>query len=283
MSTKEHGGNKKKRKKKVVMIEAAILCILVIIAVAVVCVYTKDNSGGGKKAKAENQEEVADDDIDDSASDPILGADGVLHGGGDSSEDNGEGGSAFPYTIPGTDLVIERFAGYSGVFIEDGSDSDISGVAAMVLKNQGSTNVEYVDITMNRDDQALQFKASAIPAGATVVVQEASQQSFGHGTYSNINAQVAYRETFEMSEDQVKVEDTGDNSLKVTNLTGADIPCVRIFYKYYMEDEDAYVGGIAYTAKLTNLAAGESQVITPSHYAGSSSKVVMVRTYDTAE
>lgn len=43
---------------------------------------------------------------------------------------------------------------------------------------------------------------------------------------------------------------------------------------------DAYVGGIAYTAKVENLEAGASVQITPTHYASGSSRVVMVRTYD---
>jgi hypothetical protein len=47
-----------------------------------------------------------------------------------------------------------------------------------------------------------------------------------------------------------------------------------------MEDTHAYVGGITYTAKISNLKANESIVITPSHYASGASKVMMVRTYD---
>ena len=86
-----------------------------------------------------------------------------------------------------------------------------------------------------------------------------------------------------MSADQVKVEETENGSLLVTNLTDEEIPCVRIFYKFYMEEEEAYVGGITYTAKLTGLSAGGSQTVSPSHYAAGSSRVMMVRTYDSAE
>lgn len=50
-----------------------------------------------------------------------------------------------------------------------------------------------------------------------------------------------------------------------------------------MEDENTYVGGITYTAKITNLQAGDSQIIQPSHYLKDSSRIMMVRTYDTAE
>ena len=86
-----------------------------------------------------------------------------------------------------------------------------------------------------------------------------------------------------MSEDKVQVEESGEQSLTVTNLTDEDIPAVRVFYKFYMEDEGTYVGGITYTAKLTGLSAGGSQTVSPSHYAAGSSRVMMVRTYDSAE
>lgn len=186
----------------------------------------------------------------------------------------------FPYAIPGTELTIEKVASYTGVYLEDGSDKDISGVSTMVLVNHSKSAAEYVDITLNCDGKALEFVASAVPSGATVVVQEANQASYQNGTYSDCTAQVASLDKFELSESQVKVEDNGDNSLTVTNLTGSDIPVVRVFYKYYMDDSDAYVGGIAYTAKLTNLKANGSQKITPSHFSSSGSKVLMVRTYD---
>lgn len=129
----------------------------------------------------------------------------------------------------------------------------------------------------------MEFDASDIPAGATIVVQEKNKTAYQSGTYADCSAVVAEMGEFEMSADQVKVEETENGSLLVTNLTDEEIPCVRIFYKFYMEEEEAYVGGITYTAKLTGLSAGGSQTVSPSHYAAGSSRVMMVRTYDSAE
>lgn len=188
-----------------------------------------------------------------------------------------------PYTIPNTSLVVRNVSGYDGVYLEDGSDSDITGVAAMVVENTGSTGVEYADIRLTQGGTVLEFKVSALPAGSMAVVQEASRQSPASGDYTVCTADVATLDSFGMSEGSVQVTDNGDNSLTVTNISGADIPCVRIFYKYYMSDENAYVGGIAYTAKLDNLTAGQSVTVNPTHYASNGSKVVMVRTYDTSQ
>ena len=86
-----------------------------------------------------------------------------------------------------------------------------------------------------------------------------------------------------MSEDKVQVTPNDDNTFTVTNLTEETIPCVRIFYKLYMEDKGIYVGGITYNVKVTELEAGTSQTVSPSHYAQGYSRLMMVRTYDTTE
>ena len=215
---------------------------------------------------------------------------------GDSAGENGQTGEnsgsilqegvhglSLPYSITGSSLVIRGISSYDGIYLEDGSDSDISGVTVIVLQNTGDTIVEYASVSISRDGTALQFDASAIPAGGSVVVQEKNRTSFQEGNYTDCTATVAEISEFEMSEDQVKVEESGNQSLTVTNLTDQTIPAVRIFYKFYMEDEDTYVGGITYSAKITQLEAGGTQTVTPSHYMEGSSKIMMIRTYDTTE
>ena len=96
-------------------------------------------------------------------------------------------------------------------------------------------------------------------------------------------ADIAEVEKLEMSESMIKVEETESGALKITNLCDWEIPCVRVFYKLYMADENTYIGGITYVAKLTGLEAQGSQTIMPSHYTGGYSLVVMVWTYDTTD
>ena len=58
---------------------------------------------------------------------------------------------------------------------------------------------------------------------------------------------------------------------------------MRIFYKFYLSDVNVWIGGITYTAKLTDVKAGEARVISPSHFSNGLSRIMMVRTYDTTE
>lgn len=188
---------------------------------------------------------------------------------------------SFPYKIPGTTLVIDQVNSYDGIFFEDGSDKEIEDVTAIVLSNTGDECIDYMDITIERDGTQLQFTGSALEPDGTMVVLEANAKKFSKGKYSNCKAEIATSKEMEMSQKQVRVEETAENDLLVKNISGENIPCVRVFYKFYMYDSDVYVAGITYTAKIVDLKAGESRVIRPSHYIKGYSKIVMVKTYDT--
>lgn len=186
----------------------------------------------------------------------------------------------FPYSIPGTGLVIQRVSNYSGVYLEDGSNVEMNDVAMMLIYNGGSQPVEYGSITLKYDDKTLNFVITALPAGGYMAVQETEYKGCAAGDLVECSSDIATMDFMPMSEDLVKVEDNGSNSLTITNLTQETIATIRIFYKYYLPEENAYVGGITYTARISNLAPGDSVVISPTHYVSDGSKVVMVRVYN---
>ena len=189
----------------------------------------------------------------------------------------------FPYSIPETNLEVTKINEYSGQYWEDGSDEEISGVSTILVKNTGKTDVEYAEINMKCNGKELIFTASVIPAGKSVVVQEKNKEKHINGTYTECYAEVAEVKGFAMNEESVSIDENEDGTLSVKNKTNKTIPCIRIFYKYYMEDENTYVGGITYNAKVIDLEGGETRKVMPKHYVGGYSQVVMVRTYDTKE
>lgn len=187
----------------------------------------------------------------------------------------------FPYKIPNTSLSIRAVKSYSGIFIEDGSDKDVTNIAAIILDNKGTENIEYAKITLKCEGKEFVFEAKTLASGATTVVQESTGAKYVEGEYKEAHAQVAVMDKMEMSEKSIKVTETENGALQIMNISNSDIPCVRIFYKFYIEDLSVSVGGITYTSKITELKAGETRVITPSHYDKDASRVMMVRTYDT--
>lgn len=279
---------------------AVICCIAAALAAGGIWLYssggaasngTEDGTGEENGEKESGEKKSEGEAAGEESSDSLDALSGQEPAGEDTEEDDSSGGDiqetvqgiSLPYSIGGSGLVIRSITSYDGTYIEDGSDSDISGVTVIILENTGDTEVEYASITVNREGTELQFEASALPAGGTVVVQEKNRVLFEGGNYTDCSADVAEIEEFDMSSDQIRVDETGDQTLTVTNLTDENIPAVRIFYKFYMEDEDTYVGGITYTAKITGLDANASVEITPSHYLKGSSRIMMIRTYDTAD
>ena len=189
-------------------------------------------------------------------------------------------GLSFPCPIPGYDLTIEKMEPYNGIFVEDGSNANIENVAMLLVKNNGDFPVEYAQIRVVCGQEELLFDVSALPAGEKLVVQERNGKAVSAGDAISASALVVQRANMEMSESKVQITDNSDNTLTVKNLTDETIPTVRIFYKYYMDDEELYVGGIAFTVRISRLGAGASVTIQPSHYTSQTSRVVMVLTYD---
>ena len=189
-------------------------------------------------------------------------------------------GISFPCQIPGYDMTIEKFAPYDGMFVEDGSNTNIKNVAMLLVKNNSDFPVEYTQIRVMCGQEELLFNISALPAGEKLVVQEKAGKTISESKATSASALVVQRANMEMSESKVQVIDNGDNTLTIKNLTNETIPTVRVFYKYYMEDEKLFVGGIAFTVRISRLGAGASVTIQPSHYTSRTSRVVMALTYD---
>lgn len=189
-------------------------------------------------------------------------------------------GLEFPCEVPGHNLRIEKLAPYSGLFVEDGTNVQVANVAMLLICNYGDSAIEYTEIIVEYQDKTLAFQITALPAGERMVVQEKSGNSIPEGIAKSATAMVVHRAQMNIAP-ELSVTDNGDNSLTVKNLTEETIPALRVFYKYYMEDDDLFVGGIAFTVRITGLGPNGSVVVHPAHYNSQTSRVVMALTYDT--
>lgn len=186
----------------------------------------------------------------------------------------------FPCVVPGYDLTLEKLAPFDGMYVEDGTNANVTQVAMLMVKNNGDYPIEYAQISVEYGEAQLIFDISALPAGETLVVQEKTRKSVPQGDVTKAQALVVQRAEMEMSQEQIRVTDNGDNTITVENLTDQTIPTTRVFYKYFMKDENLFVGGIAFTVRLWNMPAGGKMTIQPAHYNSTTGRVVMVRTYD---
>ena len=192
-----------------------------------------------------------------------------------------EAGLQFPAEVPGHNMTIEKLADYSGLFVEDGSNRQVDNVAMLLVKNTGTAAVEYTEVVVKFAQETLVFHITALAPGAQVVVQEKDCKPMPTTEALEASALVVHRAQMVIAP-EVSITDNGDNSLTIQNLTDKAIPTVRVFYKYYMQEEGVYVGGIAFTVRITNLDANSSVVVQPAHYISATSRVVMAQVYDSA-
>lgn len=199
----------------------------------------------------------------------------------DPDPETGESkGLEFPYQIEGYKLTLEKLAPYKGTFVEDGTNANVEQVAMLMVKNEGDYPIEYTQIAIEIGETKLIFDITALPKGERLVVQEKSCQKLPQGDVTKATALIVQRAELEMAESQIRVTDNGDNSLTVENLTDETIPSTRVFYKYFMKDENLFIGGIAFTVRIRNLGPKEKMVVHPAHYNSTTGRVVMVQTYE---
>lgn len=194
--------------------------------------------------------------------------------------DTGKAVIEFPCRVDPYGLVIQRLAPYTGKYVEDGSNTTANGVAMILVRNESGHPIQFASLAMKFEDTTLLFEISALPAGGSAVVQEKMRRGIPAGDPMTCEAQVIQQAEQGFAAEQVSVTENEDGSLTVTNLTDATIPAVRVFYKYYLTDEQIYVGGIAFTAKVSQLRPHSSYTIRPTHYEKGASRIVMVAAYE---
>lgn len=282
--------NKTNNKKKWIILCCILLAVILTVLAIVIPHFFSDTSSIGSTSsqitdsdKDDNNTSSSEDSEDtdyDAVKPPTTDLPATVVIPSEKDPATGEKtGIKFPHKVSGYDMVIEKLAPYDGLYVEDGSNEKISDVAMLLVRNDGEYPIEYTKISVEYGSESLLFEISALPVGESVVAQEKNGKSIPKGIATSGTTLVVQRADMQMS-DKVSVKDNGDNTLTVTNLTDKTIPTTRIFYKYYMKDENIYVGGVAFTSRITRLAANQSIVIHPSHYSSESSRIVMALTYN---
>jgi hypothetical protein len=194
----------------------------------------------------------------------------------ESAEEDGE--LQFPFEIKGYDMEIVGLGAYTGVFVEDGSNEQVSGVAMLQVKNTGTAVIEYAELQVEVFLEILNFKIAALPAGESAVLLEQQRKMMPEEAPQKCVATVVQRESMGMSKEKISVTDAGDNRLLIKNLTDQKQSNIRVFYKYYMADKEVFWGGIAFSLKVPELEAGKELMIQPAHYQSGACQIVMVST-----
>lgn len=174
-------------------------------------------------------------------------------------------------------LYLEALGGYSGNYLEDGSDELVSNVAAILVTNTSDEMLQVSQIVFQvGDGEVAQFQVSNLPAGESALVLEQQRRPYSSSDdYSYGQAASAYIEAPSMQEDKVNLDTDNAGELTLTNVGDEEFSQAYVYYKYVQEG-GAYLGGITYRVTFENVAPGESVTLTAGHFHPSNSEIMGV-------
>lgn len=170
-------------------------------------------------------------------------------------------------------LSVIEVAGYTGYFVEDGSDEIVENVACILVENTTEEYLDYGLITANFGEKEYTFTVTGLPGGSSAWVLETNRGTADAGdTYAYVGETISPLRQVVTQDDRVTVE-LKEGIIAVTNVSEKDLPSVRVYYKSLLDD-GVLLGGITYTVLAEGLKAGESRELTAGHCLPQGSVVV---------
>ena len=178
------------------------------------------------------------------------------------------------------DMEVLDIGGYTGIYMEDGTDEIVTDVLMMKLINNGEDTVQYAKITLDIGEETAEFTVSTLLPGATVVLLEQNRMRYDKtvdysGAYVICENLALFQEPLSIHEDKISVQML-DGAINVMNESGQDIPG-RISIYYKNKAAGIYYGGITYRITLENgLKAGEIRQLMASHFSDTGSEIMFI-------
>lgn len=182
--------------------------------------------------------------------------------------------SFYPRSVMGTDLLAVRTVEYEGPFWEDGTNEQVSGIAALVVENHGGLMVTGGAVIVETGEERLVFEFTFLPPGGTVLVLEKDRRPYLHE--SPVTCYGWTKEEYPENPGLVSVESRGLDGLTITNHTGCTVPSIQVHYKNYDEEKGMFLGGVSYCLVEKDLMPREVRVLNPQYFSARESRIVQV-------
>ena len=181
----------------------------------------------------------------------------------------------------GNGIYIEASEPYTGIFWEDGSDSEVEDVWSLKVVNSSDKDIQYLRIHAATGNAEGDFEITTLPAGGEIIVLESSAAAYpqdaDNARYESVNL-AFFQEELSILPDSLTLYGQ-DNWIKAENISGENID--KDIYVYYKNIKDGVLqGGITYRAVFPDgIPAGESAEQEVVHYMKDTSQVMYV-TYE---
>lgn len=178
----------------------------------------------------------------------------------------------------GSGVTVDGLRDYTGAYMEDFSDEVVSDVLGILVSNQGTESIQYMEILLSDGTTTAEFVVSTLLPGQTMLVLEQNRiaystaPEFTSATTQNV---AFFSEEPSLWEDSLEIQCL-NGVLNVTNISETDIQGdIVIYYKNLVNG--VYYGGVTYRTRIEGgLAAGEVRQGTASHFSPDNSAVLFV-------
>ncbi|MDO4543961.1 MAG: hypothetical protein Q4C01_05340 [Clostridia bacterium] len=182
-----------------------------------------------------------------------------------------------PQPVGETGLILRSILNYSGKFVEDGSDEQVSDIFAILLYNDSGSDIEYATLEYSTaDGRLLTFTFSNLPKNRAIVVLEANRAVYAETELTLISEVIAPMETMQLMTDRISRYDGGNNDMVFTNISDETVENLRFYYKY-LYDSETLLGGITYSCTVGELGAGMTISVSPSRYVSGGCEIMQIR------
>lgn len=183
-----------------------------------------------------------------------------------------------PYKVLDTGMTIQEIGSFSGTFVEDGSNKNVSNILSIKIKNASKKDLQYGEIKLKINGKKIAtFQVTNLPSGKSAIVSEITGDiSYkSSNTYTCEAVNYGQIDNLPMNKNKVKVT-SEDSTITIENISGKDLGTVYVYYKN--KQGGSYLGGITYRVKFDDVAKGKSLSSQTKHFSKSNSEIVMVDT-----
>lgn len=178
----------------------------------------------------------------------------------------------FPHRIGQTDLIAQQLVSYEGPYLENGKDTPVSEITALLLYNDSLWEIGQAEVQLT-GEQTLTFFASNIPPQSQVLVLEKNTAAWNQWQITGCEGWSSPGQPA-LPEGTLDIREVDMGTLAVTNTTQRTLEDVWLYYKNYLPQSQLYVGGITYITVIEELAPGQTLQIKPERYASGYSRIV---------
>ncbi|MBQ8814940.1 MAG: hypothetical protein IJZ85_10655 [Lachnospiraceae bacterium] len=173
------------------------------------------------------------------------------------------------------DITCDRFAGFSGQFVEDGRDDLVENVAAVLVTNHSDRFLNFAVLTYDIDGIPAVFVVSGLPAGESAWVMEYTRLTVSdNSVFTYEDSITSFRDTVMVTTDQVTITADGSSLIAINNTTET-LEDVYVYYKTVHTDGN-FFGGITYRVDFGDLEPGVPLETIAGHYAEDSSRIIRI-------